>query len=309
MPNVEKTVLVSQKVEDLCGLYMDLRRAGFKVRNVGADVRGTYVHMEVDEDKDPAPLVKAWAGKPAPKLPNMLKEARLKELAKVKEDEALRQAESIENERKREEVRIKAESQVQTGQKIAEPVNSEELAPESMKYTLEHSKHGSDIHQHLVTLHNLVTSISAKAVIELGVNTGESTIALLEAVAATNGKLISVDQHDFSQTRLMLEKYGLTGRWEFHKMDDIKFGTEIWPKDKKADIVFVDTSHQYEHTKKEIDVFDQILRPGGIMIFHDTVSHYDGVQKPINEFLKTHKAYKYENKTNCNGLGILRKPA
>lgn len=178
-----------------------------------------------------------------------------------------------------------------------------------MKYTLEHSKHPTDIHQHLTTLHGLVTSIGAKTVLELGVNTGESTIALLEAVAATDGKLISVDQQDLPQTRPMLERYGLTGRWEFHLMDDIKFGTEVWPKGKLADLIFVDTSHIFDHTKREIEVYEPILRPGGIMVFHDTVTCYDGVQKAINQFLKTHKTYKYENKTNCNGLGILRKPA
>jgi predicted O-methyltransferase YrrM len=176
-----------------------------------------------------------------------------------------------------------------------------------MKHTLEHSKRPTDIHQHLLTLYNLVTGMQAKTVIELGVNTGESTVALLEAVAATDGILTSVDVQDLPQTRPMLESYGLTGRWQFHMMDDITFGREIWPKEKLADLIFVDTSHQYAQTKREIEVFEPILRPGGIMVFHDTVSFYDGVQKPINEFLKTHK-WPYENKTNCNGLGILRKP-
>lgn len=177
-----------------------------------------------------------------------------------------------------------------------------------MKHTLEHAKRGTDIHQHLVTLHGLVTSIKAKVVIELGVNTGESTVAFLEAVAATDGILTSVDQQDLPQTRPMLESYGLTGRWDFHMMDDIKFIKEVWPKDKLADLIFVDTSHQYHQTKQEIELYEPILRPGGIMVFHDTTSFYEGVQKPINEFLKTHK-WPYENRTNCNGLGILRKPA
>jgi len=175
-----------------------------------------------------------------------------------------------------------------------------------MKYTLEHSKKATDIHQHLVTLHGLVTSLKARTVIELGVNTGESTVAFLEAV--TDGILTSVDQQDLPQTRPMLEAYGLTARWQFHKLDDIKFALEVWPKGKLADLIFVDTSHQYAHTKLEIDTYEPILRPGGIMAFHDTVSCYDGGQKPINEFLKSHP-WPFENKLNCNGLGILRKPA
>lgn len=176
-----------------------------------------------------------------------------------------------------------------------------------MKYTRIHSKHPTDIHQHLKTLYQLVVDLNAKLVLELGVNTAESTIALLEAVEKTDGQLISVDIQRLPQTRPMLEKYGLVGRWSFHLMNDIQFGME-WPKDRKADLIFVDTSHEYEHTKREIEVFEPILRPGGIMVFHDTVTFHDGVQKPINEFLQSHPGWPYENKTNCNGLGILRKP-
>lgn len=185
-----------------------------------------------------------------------------------------------------------------------------------MKYTLEHAKKPTDIHQHLVTLHNLVTSINAKTVIELGVNLGESTVALLEAVHATQGMLISVDIQLLRNVVPMLTKYGLLSRWNFNLSDDLKYAL-TWPADKKADLIFIDTAHTFEQTTKEIAAYEPILRPGGIMVFHDTVSYHEGVQKPINNFLKTQGAlyerkatgWQYENKTNCNGLGILRKPA
>lgn len=176
-----------------------------------------------------------------------------------------------------------------------------------MKYTLEHSKRPTDIHQHLLTLHDLVTSMKAQVVIELGVNTGESTVALLEAVAATGGKLYSVDIIPRPRTEAMLKSYGLTGPWEFTVANDLDY-VKTWPKDRFADMVFVDTSHEYQQTKAEIELYEPILRPGGIMVFHDTVSFYYGVQKPINEFRKIHRSWPYENRTHCNGLGILRKP-
>lgn len=185
-----------------------------------------------------------------------------------------------------------------------------------MKRTLEHAAKQTDIHQHLVTLHNLVTSIAAKTVIELGVNTGESTVALLEAVEATQGQLYSVDIQLLPATKAMLESYGITGRWNFTLQSDLEY-LKTWPADKKADLIFVDTSHTFDHTTREIALYEPILRPGGIMVFHDTVSFYEGVQKPINNFLKKHgsryehkpNGWQYENKTNCNGLGILRKPS
>lgn len=115
---IEKTLIVNQKVDDLWGLLMDLRRAAFKVRNVGADSRGTYVHLEPEEDKDPTPIVEAWVGKQAPKSTALVKEIRLKELTKVKEEEAIRQQAELEEERKAEAMRVKAEEMVVNGMPI-----------------------------------------------------------------------------------------------------------------------------------------------------------------------------------------------
>lgn len=153
----------------------------------------------------------------------------------------------------------------------------------------------------------MATSINAKTVIELGVNTGESTVALLEAVHQTGGRLYSVDIQLLPDTKKMLESYGLMERWEFTLMDDMEY-VKTWPKDRLADLIFIDTSHQAEHTKREVEAYELLLRPGGFMVFHDTVSCYEGVYKPVKKFLKAHKDWKFENKTNCNGLGILQKP-
>ena len=105
---VEKPVLVNHKVDDLWGLFMDLRRADFKVRNVAADLRGTYVYLELDEEKDPAPVVEAWVGKPAPKASMILKDVRVKELKKVTDEEAIREQARMEEERRRDYARAQA---------------------------------------------------------------------------------------------------------------------------------------------------------------------------------------------------------
>jgi len=178
-----------------------------------------------------------------------------------------------------------------------------------MRYTLEHAYRNTDIHQHLVTLHNLVCAMGAKLVLELGVRGGESTVALLEAVGETGGKLVSVDMGGCEGTLEMLRNYGIANRLEFHKSDDIEFGTKVWDRSKLFDLVFIDTSHEYQHTKREIEVFEPITRPGGVMVFHDTVSYQDGVMRPLQEFLAIHKNYTFEHHPNCHGLGIIRKPA
>jgi hypothetical protein len=94
---------------------MDLRRAAFKVRNVGGDPRGTYVHLEPDEDKDPTPIVEAWVGRQATKSSPLVKEIRLKELNKVKEEEQIRRQAELEAERKAESAKQKAQEMVVNG--------------------------------------------------------------------------------------------------------------------------------------------------------------------------------------------------
>jgi predicted O-methyltransferase YrrM len=176
----------------------------------------------------------------------------------------------------------------------------------AMKYTVKHSHKITDVHQHLITLYTLAIDLKAKTVLELGVRLGETTVALLEAVNDTQGRLISMDTLDYQATRDMISGYGIGERWTYIVGDDLEFA-KTWSEG-PADMIFVDTSHEYEQTKKEIAAFMPHLRSGGLMAFHDTESFPDGVLKPIQEFLKDHPDYRFENKKNNNGLGLLWKP-
>lgn len=175
-----------------------------------------------------------------------------------------------------------------------------------MKYTKIHASMHSDICEHLELLYSLVLGLKAKLVIELGIRTGQSTVALLEAVHETKGRLISVDTDHCEDAVRMINSYKLSDCWSFVQDDDIEFGSR-WNGD-PTDLIFIDTSHEYSHTKKEIEIFERLLRPGGLMVFHDTVSFHDGVYVPIQEFLSTRSSYRFDNRTNCNGLGIITKP-
>lgn len=131
MPTIEKTVLVEQKVGDLWGLFMDLRRAAFKVRNVGADSRGTYVYLEPDEDKDPSMIVESWVGKENPAPSILLRNIRAKELKKVKEEEEVRIQAELEVRRKYEEAKAKGELE---GLPVPVDPPQAEAAPEKIGY-------------------------------------------------------------------------------------------------------------------------------------------------------------------------------
>lgn len=127
---VEKTVLVEHKVDDLWGLFMDLKRADFKVRNVASDPRGTYVYLEPEEEKDPGPVVEGWVGKAAPKPSAILKDIRAKEFKKVKEEEDERRQAVLEAEIKLAEKRARMEEAMAAGAPIPAPVEDAEISKE-----------------------------------------------------------------------------------------------------------------------------------------------------------------------------------
>lgn len=63
---MDKVIEVPSRVRDLAGLYQDLQKADFSVRNVGAAAEKTYVYLDPFEEKDPVSIVLEWAAKPIP---------------------------------------------------------------------------------------------------------------------------------------------------------------------------------------------------------------------------------------------------
>ncbi len=173
-----------------------------------------------------------------------------------------------------------------------------------MKYTKIHAAKETDIFQHLTKLYDLVLELKATCVLELGVRGGESTIALLEGVHVSNGSLLSIDISPCTEARAIIESYGLGSRWTFRQGDDLEAGLYMLHLIQMFDLIFIDTSHEYEHTVKEIQLFRNLLRSGGAMVFHDTAT-CPGVLKAIQENLAD---WPSEFRMNNNGLGILRKP-
>jgi cephalosporin hydroxylase len=143
----------------------------------------------------------------------------------------------------------------------------------------------SDIVGHLPRFVQMVDDLHAGHVIELGTRTGVSTIAWLYALSNTGGRLTSIDLDPKPDI-------GTWPHWTFIQGDDLdpRIVTDLEP----ADIVFVDTSHHYEHTRAELRVYRHLVKPGGRMALHDTMlAHPEGapafprfpVRKAVLEFV------------------------
>jgi cephalosporin hydroxylase len=118
----------------------------------------------------------------------------------------------------------------------------------------------SDIAPHFPTFARLVAEHNVRAVIELGVRTGQSTAAWLYHVGR-RGQVWSVD----------IEEPRLPPRtaWTFVLGDDLDPAVlEQLPG--LVDLVFIDTDHAYAHTLAELDLYGPRVRPGGVIVLHDT---------------------------------------
>jgi cephalosporin hydroxylase len=183
----------------------------------------------------------------------------------------------------------------------------------------EYAKKDTDIHEHLLIIFDQAVAVEPKLVVELGTRGGESTRTLAEAAKIFNADFVSVDIDDTSAVC----DYP---RWRFVKSDDIKFAKKFADfcrangVSPRIDILFIDTSHKYWQTKREIKHWLPYLSSKGRVLFHDTnLKAWDnnrGVIRAIEKlvgtkfdenhnFELTFKNWRIQHFANCNGLTIL----
>jgi cephalosporin hydroxylase len=127
----------------------------------------------------------------------------------------------------------------------------------------------TDISDHLETLFLESLDIDSKLIVELGVGDGESTFVLERVARFWGATLVSVDIEDCRD----VSSYG---KRTFVKQDDISFAGifEGWCKERmlvpRIDILFIDTSHLYDHTVAEIKSWFPFLAARTKVFFHDT---------------------------------------
>lgn len=165
----------------------------------------------------------------------------------------------------------------------------------------------SDIRDFLPFLYD---QAKGKQVIELGVRGGNSTAALLAAVEKHGGHVWSVD----ISAPQVPDHWFDSDLWDFIGGDDLETADEL---PDGVDVVFIDTSHTFEQTWCELDLYAPKLRSGGVFLLHDTelerpeASPGTDPPYPVKAAVDQWSfAYGWacEFKTGCNGLGIIHKP-
>jgi predicted O-methyltransferase YrrM len=125
----------------------------------------------------------------------------------------------------------------------------------------------SDIAEYLPMFRETASRDDVTTVIELGVREGHSTAAFLAGLEG-HGRLWSVDcepMHD--------EELAAVPHWTFVLGDDND--PAVWAQlPERCDVAFVDTDHAFTHTVRELDLLAGRVRPGGLILLHDTENEH-----------------------------------
>lgn len=152
---------------------------------------------------------------------------------------------------------------------------------------------GVELGAHMMTLYALARRARGP-IVECGVGSGFSTLALLAGAAEAD---LPVTSYDVSaRTRdAALRTIGLPAddarlrRWEFR----VKAGHEgaaDWP-DGTLGLLFLDTTHFYTDTRRELGAWAPRMHPDGVICGHDYLLHLDplwtatGVKRAVDEFV------------------------
>lgn len=169
----------------------------------------------------------------------------------------------------------------------------------------------SDIAPHFATFGRVVQAVRPRVVVELGVREGHSTAAWLYHLRGTGAVLWSVD----------LEPVSLPPRkgWTFVHGNDLD-PLVVHALPAEIGILFVDTSHDYDHTVAELATYGPRVQPGGAIVLHDTANEQPWehdlsvvaqepwpVRRAMVEYADAH-GYDYGEDERSWGLGIVWVP-
>ena len=146
------------------------------------------------------------------------------------------------------------------------------------------------IHEQARNFYALCTGIDAKNIVEFGTGHGGSALVLAAAANYSGGRLISVDPgtNNLQFIANNMRYWGLSNNWTPHLGEDSLSFRKIYREkynDRPIDVLFIDSGHTYSDTKYEIEVWEPLVRKGGIILFHDIVWDFHSVQQAVDEFL------------------------
>jgi len=169
----------------------------------------------------------------------------------------------------------------------------------------------SDIQEYLPFMHKAARSYPGVRVLELGARKGNSTLTFLSAAQMVNGTVVSVDIDPIIDDREGMNPWKDCPWWEFIQGDDMDEAI-LARLPAEVDVLFVDTSHEYDHTLRELRAYMPRVAPGGLALFHDTTrlgvwdheSTIPSVARALDDYC-AEMGITWENLPGEYGLGVI----
>ncbi|NVM35979.1 MAG: class I SAM-dependent methyltransferase [Candidatus Lokiarchaeota archaeon] len=141
----------------------------------------------------------------------------------------------------------------------------------------------------------LLISKKPKTVLEIGTANG-GTLFLLSRLSKPNSVIISVDLPESPymggidyKSKIFFKSFAYNHqkivmiREDSHKLSTLEKVKKLL-KSNKVDVLFIDGDHTYNGVKKDFNMYRNLVRKNGIIVFHDIIeiTNEDGVE--VNKF-------------------------
>ena len=142
-------------------------------------------------------------------------------------------------------------------------------------------------------------------ILQLGSRDGVSTDALLRGVEKNGGFVWSVDCDEAWK-----DAWVGHAQWKFihafsHEEEKVLAGGVP----KELDVIFIDTEHPNETTKKELEIWGRRLKKDGVIIVHDGMRTFPKLTNVAEEYAAAHDMvaeFSDGGEANSSGMGTLR---
>jgi predicted O-methyltransferase YrrM len=181
--------------------------------------------------------------------------------------------------------------------------------------------HAFQVPEELARLLEEVRALNPQAVLEIGTHRG-GTLYLWARLARPDAILISIDLPGgkfgggYSSFRAPIYRKFAQERQKLHLLRADSHSPATLEEARRLlsgralDLLFIDGDHTFEGAKKDWEMYAPLVRPGGLVVFHDVAGNYEDTQvKAFWDSIKTGYVYR-EYMVHPNGLygiGVLEK--
>lgn len=177
------------------------------------------------------------------------------------------------------------------------------------------------VEEELVKLVEEVRALQPRRVLEIGTSMG-GTLYLWTRLAAKDAVLVSVDLPGgkfgggYSPLRTPLYERFARPEQKLHLLRANSHDPEVKKQVEQLcgaiDFLFIDGDHTYEGVKQDWEMYGPMVRPGGLIAFHDIAGNYDDTQvKQLWDEIKPGRDYAEYcyHERHFYGIGVIRQSA